>query len=73
MTAIGDRLPDPLPFPGVIECQRADAEAVLVLRTNGAPSWPEVEQRLKVRIERLPLALEDLYRFVVQGKGAEVN
>ena len=74
VTAIGDRLPDPLPLPGtVIECQRADAEAMLVLRTNDVQSWPEIEQRLKVRIERLPLALEDLYRFVVQGKGAEVN
>jgi ABC-2 type transport system ATP-binding protein len=68
LTALHGPLPANLPFAGVLQCQRNETEAILMVH-NQTPQCIEDQARAidcKAEIQSLPL--EDIYRLIVKGK-----
>ena len=68
LTAPEGRLPESLPFTGVIESRRGPGEALLTLRRPPAEELRSLEQHHRWHVEVQALPLEELYRLVVQGQ-----
>ncbi len=69
ITALRDELPDPLPLPDVLTCQRDCGEAIVVLRA-GPDLRPELAAReMGGALDVVPLSLEEIYGLVLSTNG----
>jgi ABC-2 type transport system ATP-binding protein len=68
LTALHGSLPAQLPFAGVLDCQRSDAEALLTVHNQSPDRIEQQARSIDCEAEIQPLPLEDIYRLVVEGK-----
>ena len=68
LTALRGPLPATLPFAGVLDCRRNEAEALLTLRHQSPQSIEDQARAIDCKADIQPLPLEDLYRLVVGKK-----
>jgi ABC-2 type transport system ATP-binding protein len=68
LTALHGPLPETLPFAGVLQCQRSGGEALLTVRHQSPECIEQQARALDCDAEVQPLALEDIYRLVVNDK-----
>lgn len=59
--------PDAWPFPEVLESQKDNAQAVLLLHKVSAEDLDKAAVAMQCRMERLPLPLDELYKLVMVG------
>jgi ABC-2 type transport system ATP-binding protein len=69
LTALHGRLPETLPFTGVLQCQRNDGEALLTVHHQSPDCIEQQARAIDCEAEIQPLPLEDIYRLVVGGEG----
>jgi len=72
LTAVEGRLPEVLPFDGVLECERDDVAAVLLLRRPDDGVLRTAEASLCCRVECEALSLETIYRAIVELETEEI-
>jgi ABC-2 type transport system ATP-binding protein len=65
LTALHGSLPTTLPFAGVLDCQRNEAEALLTLHNQSPQRIEDQARSIDCKAEIQPLPLEDIYRLVV--------
>ncbi len=68
LTALHGRLPETLPFAGVLQCQRNEGEALLTVRHQSPDCIEQQARTIDCEAEIQPLPLEDIYRLVVGGE-----
>ena len=68
LTALHGPLPATLPFAGVLDCRRNEAEAVLTLRRQSPQAIEDQARAIDCKADIQPLPLEDLYRLVAGEK-----
>jgi ABC-2 type transport system ATP-binding protein len=68
LTALHGPLPAQLPFAGVLDCQRNETEALLMVHDQTAQCIEDQARAIDCEAEIQPLPLEDIYRLVVKGK-----
>jgi ABC-2 type transport system ATP-binding protein len=66
LSAIETPLPDALPFTTILEEQRANGEALLLAPRPTPEELSQAERDLRCRVEVQTLALDDIYRLVIQ-------
>ncbi len=67
LTAVRGQLPDPLPFPEMLSCQRNGSEALVVVKASQDQELDRLAQEMGSTIDALPLTLEELYCLVLTG------
>jgi ABC-2 type transport system ATP-binding protein len=65
LSAMSGKLPSELPFENIIECQRNDGQAILVVGDGSHEELKEKAQKLDCWIEIENLPLEELYNIIV--------
>lgn len=65
LSAMSDKLPSILPFENIIECQRNDGQAILIISDCSHEELKEKAQKLDCWIEIENLPLEELYKIIV--------
>ncbi|MAG58041.1 MAG: hypothetical protein CMJ83_17280 [Planctomycetes bacterium] len=66
-------LPEQLPFVDALSCRRSDAEAVLVVPSRPREELEHAGREVGVTIEFLPLALDEIYRLVLEPTACEAR
>ena len=65
VSALSGDLPAELPFANVLDCRRANGEAILTVENCAERELQEQAESLKCQIDIQSLPLEDIYRIVV--------
>jgi len=74
VTALQGALPETLPFPGVVECNRSNGTAILVVRGGSPDALQAVGERIGCRVETSSVQLDDIYRLEVgSAEGMEAR
>lgn len=68
LTALHGPLPATLPFAGVLDCRRTDAEALLTLHNQSPQQIEDQARAIDAKAEIQPLPLDDIYRLVVGAR-----
>ncbi|MBN2138093.1 MAG: ABC transporter ATP-binding protein [Sedimentisphaerales bacterium] len=68
VSAVSGELPAELPFTNVLDCRRANGEAILTIEDCPAERLRDQAERLNCRVEIETLPLEDIYKIVVGQK-----
>jgi len=65
LSALSGELPAELPFTNVLDCRRANGEAILTVENCPPEQLQQQAEKLNCRIDIQTLPLEDIYRIVV--------
>ena len=69
VSGVTDPLPETLPIPEILECERDGNTAAITLEADAVSLLADLESRTDWQVERLPLSLEDIYRLVLSRCG----
>ncbi|MHC4946179.1 MAG: ABC transporter ATP-binding protein [Planctomycetota bacterium] len=67
LTSLNGPLPETLPFSDVVDLTRSGGQAVLTMKSISRPLLEKQAEDLHCEVDIQPLALEELYRLVIQG------
>ena len=65
VSALSGDLPAELPFANILDCRRANGEAILTVENCAERELQEQAERVNCQIDIQSLPLEDIYRIVV--------
>jgi ABC-2 type transport system ATP-binding protein len=71
ITAVRGGLPDPLPLPDLLTCERNGSEALVVVRARPEQELERIARRIDSTVDVLPLSLEELYALVLSPRTEE--